>query len=149
MNKYDRDSSEYKMTAACGISCANCECYTAKDNAQLMQYLIGRGIPAERLPCPGCRAVEGKCPVIGETCSTYVCSQQKGVDFCFECSDFPCDKLHPAADRANVLPHNLKVNNLCIIMNRGLTAFTEEAAAGKQKYYQGKMLVGRGPQIGE
>lgn len=142
MRSYDKKSRAFTMTAVCGISCENCECHTAKDNELLLTYLVGTGIPAEKLPCRGCRSVNGNCPVLGETCSTYTCASAKGVEFCFECNDFPCSKLNPAADRAMILPHNLKTYNLCIIQNRGLEKFSEEAAAIKEKYYKGTMLAG-------
>ncbi|HNX97446.1 MAG TPA: hypothetical protein PKK12_07185 [Candidatus Aminicenantes bacterium] len=56
--------------------------------------------------------------------------------------------LHPSADRAEVLPHNLKVYNLCTIERRGLDRFLEEAAESKARYYKGKMVIGSGPQLG-
>jgi hypothetical protein len=28
--------------------------------------------------------------------------ETKEVDFCFECDEFPCSKLNPASDRANL-----------------------------------------------
>lgn len=149
MNTYDVSSENFRMTAPCGISCANCECHTAKDSPPLLNYLISTGIPSENLPCDGCRSIEGACPVIGEICATYLCVKEKGVNFCYECVDFPCDKLNPAANRAEVLPHNLKTFNLCTIKNRGLDKFAEEAGTVKAKYYKGTMAVGRGPQIKE
>jgi hypothetical protein len=39
--------------------------------------------------CKGCR--NEKC-VIFKTCKVRECSERKGVDFCFECSDFPCSE---------------------------------------------------------
>lgn len=144
---YDELSLEFKMTGVCGIYCGECECYKAKDNPQLMVYLINAGINEERLPCPGCREVKGDCPAIGTKCMTYICAKERGVNFCFECSDFPCDKLNPSADRANVFPHNLKVFNLCYIQNHGLEKFAEQASMFKQKYFKGRMMIGKGPQF--
>jgi hypothetical protein len=146
MSEYDKDSAVFIMTAPCGIDCAACECARAADNPAVMVYLISRGIDASKLPCPGCRDVAGMCPAIGEECETYRCVREKEVDFCFDCAGFPCDKLTPAADRANILPHNLKVYNLCVIQNRGLKEFTERSADIKERYYKGKMAVGKGPQ---
>ncbi len=140
-----QNTQAYQLTAYCGIYCGECECYKAKDNEKLFEYLVSRGVPKENLPCPGCREKEGNCPVIGETCETYACAISHGVDFCYECADFPCHRLNPAADRAEVLPHNLKLYCLCSIMNKGLEEFTKEYPIIKQKYYKGKMSVGKGP----
>jgi hypothetical protein len=38
--------------------------------------------------CGGCR--KEKC-VIFKTCKVKECSEKKGVDFCFECREFPCN----------------------------------------------------------
>ncbi len=54
--------------------------------------------------------------------------------------------LHPAADRAETLPHNLKVFNLSRIRLLGARAWLEqEAGQSRRKYYKGKMVVGQGP----
>lgn len=145
MSDHNKNSKEFIMTATCGISCGDCECHKAKDDPRLMEYLTGRGIP--RLPCGGCREVEGKCPVLDGVCETYRCATEKKVDFCYECDEFPCSKLNPASDRADILPHNLKVYNLCYIQRHGLEEFTQHAAEFKGKYYRGKMVVGSGPQM--
>ncbi|MEN6351448.1 MAG: DUF3795 domain-containing protein [Syntrophomonas sp.] len=38
--------------------------------------------------CEGCRGEESLCPV---SCRVKSCHKDKKVDFCFQCSDFPCD----------------------------------------------------------
>ncbi len=144
MGDYNRESRAYIMTGFCGIYCGECECHKAKDDLKLMEYMKSKGIP--NLPCPGCREVEGRCPVIGGVCETYQCALEKKVDFCFECDDFPCSRLNPASDRADILPHNLKAFNLCYIQKHGLEEFASHAAEFKNKYYKGKMAVGKGPQ---
>ena len=135
-----------KLVAPCGIDCGTCELYTCRDNEQLFAYLLTKGVPKDRLPCNGCRNIGGNCPVIGNTCATYTCSSEKKVDFCFRCETFPCEKLLPAADRAEVLPHNLKVFNLCSIKNIGVEGFIQKSSEIKHKYYKGKMKIGEGPQ---
>lgn len=135
-----------RLVAPCGIDCGTCELYLSRDNPALMAYLVSKGIPAQKLPCAGCRDVAGNCPVIAETCATYVCATEKGAGFCYECGEFPCAKLTPAADRAETLPHNLKVFNLCVIQRAGVDQFVRQSAEIKKTYYQGKMKVGQGPQ---
>lgn len=136
-----------KLAAPCGIDCGICELYLSGSNEKLMGYLVTKGIPKEKLPCAGCRNIGGNCPVIGETCVTFTCASEKSVEFCFECKDFPCSMLNPAADRADVLPHNTKVFNLCTIKRDGVEGFVKISGDIKKKYYQGKMAVGRGPQL--
>lgn len=134
------------LVAPCGIDCGICELNMCKDNPQLLIYLVSKGIPKEKLPCKGCRAIKGDCPVISAKCETYICITQKKFDFCFECDDFPCSKLNPSADRAEILPHNLKVFNLCTIKRIGVESFIGESSEIKRKYFNSKMEIGKGPQ---
>jgi len=135
------------LVAPCGIDCGTCEMNMCKDNEQLFNYFISKGYSKEKLPCKGCRSIEGNCPVIGCKCETYVCLSEKKVDFCFDCKEFPCEKLNPSADRAEILPHNMKVFNLCTIKRIGAEGFIETSSEIKQKYYKGKMQIGKGPQL--
>lgn len=136
-----------ELVAPCGIDCGICEMHLAGKNEQLFNYLVASGIPKEILPCKGCNASGGKCPIMPGTCATYECTREKGVSICSDCNDFPCMKLAPAADRSDKLPHNLKVFNLSTIKTKGLEAFTQESISIKQHYFKGKMVIGRGPQL--
>ncbi len=140
---------EIRMTGPCGIDCSICELHLAGKDEGLKKYLVSRGIPEQSLPCPGCRDLKGACPVIKSVCETYKCSAKKGVDFCFECGDFPCEKLNPAKDGADLLPHNLKMYNLACIKNRGVTEFKKRSGEIKKLYFQGKMRIGSGPGLQE
>ncbi len=121
-------SDENVLAAPCGLYCGLCSEYKAK-------------------ACPGCRKVEGNCTEIDGICETYICVYKYEIDFCFECSEFPCENLHPAADMASILPHNIKVFNLCYIKEHGLSKWLEKAFEIRQKYFHGKMIIGKGPQM--
>ena len=140
-------SERIQLVAPCGIDCGECELYLCKDNQQLFAYLVSKGIPQDTLPCSGCRNIQGNCPVVGSQCASYACASGNDVEFCFQCSSFPCSKLHPSADRADILPHNLKVFNLCTIQRDGVEGFLERSADIKRTYYTGKMEIGKGPQL--
>lgn len=143
----DKINERLSMVAPCGIDCGICELHLVSETDELYQSLLQRGIPKEKLPCPGCRAVEGNCPVKPTVCNTWTCVKENELEFCSACTDFPCNRLQPAADQANILPHNLKVFNLCLINQIGIKAFTERSAEIKLKYYLGKMEIGNGPQL--
>jgi len=38
--------------------------------------------------CNGCRTGGSRCPAI---CKAKSCYKDQGIDFCFQCSEFPCD----------------------------------------------------------
>lgn len=142
-----KTTAENELAAPCGIYCGGCPPYMAKDNPAILEALVAKGLKRESLPCPGCRLGKGNCPALNGDCETYTCVESRGLEFCHECAEFPCARLNPAADRANVLPHNTKVYNLCYIKQQGLTRWLEKAPEIQQKYFQGKMAIGKGPQL--
>ena len=145
--EFTNSNNRLSLVAPCGIDCGICELHTLTKNDALYQTMIQRGIAKEKLPCPGCRVVDGNCPVIPNVCDTWKCVKENEMEFCSGCTDFPCNRLQPAADRANILPHNMKVFNLCKINQVGLFAFTEQSSEIKKRYYKGIIEVGNGPQI--
>ncbi|HCL56294.1 MAG TPA: hypothetical protein DHW82_04705 [Spirochaetia bacterium] len=135
---------DYKnLTAPCGLDCFNCPMYLANTDSQLRKKISERlGIAYETSVCAGCRNEKGKIAFQGmkNTCKTYCCAQEKNVDFCHECADFPCDNLHPFLDQASVKPHNTKIFNLCLIKKMGLENWAEKKAADvKNNYFKGKL----------
>jgi predicted ribosomally synthesized peptide with nif11-like leader len=135
------------LIAPCGLDCGICELYLSRNNAHLTDDLISKGIPKEVLPCDGCRAIQGRCPVIHGKCATFECANENRILFCSECNDFPCMKLAPTADKADILPHNTKLYNLCVIQRLGVEELIERALEIKQSYYRGKIEIGEGPKL--
>jgi len=140
-------NQELELISPCGIYCGECACYKVKDNPAILPALLANGIKEEQLPCPGCRTVDGNCLHLEARCENYICAEEHGVDMCYECEDFPCVKLHPALDRANVLPHNLKMYSQCYIQRFGVQAWLEKLPELKLRYFRGKISYGKGPQL--
>ena len=134
-----------KMTAPCGLDCFNCHFFLARKDKEAMNTVeklsVEHNIPVAVMLCNGCREHEGQIPlqkhVFGEAhrCAAYECSKEKGVNFCGDCEQFPCDNLHPYADMAGYLPHNIKVFNLCLINKMGLEKWAESKASEVRKVY--------------
>jgi hypothetical protein len=134
-----------KMTAPCGISCFECMAYKAKSNETIKKSISKRlGLDYEKSYCEGCRNRQGigflseknnifpgeKCLLMNEKgeCFIYLCVENKHIHNCSECDDFPCDRLQPLADRADRIPHNLKIYNLSLIKKIGLEKWFKEKA---------------------
>ena len=134
-----------QMTAPCGLDCFNCPMYLASENEELRTAISKNiGIPFEKAVCKGCRNEKGTIPFLGmtEPCNVYKCIEKKGLSYCCDCSDFPCDHLHPYADKASLLPHNTKVFNLCLIKKMGLEAWAEtKAKSVKDTYFKGGFKI--------
>ena len=134
-----------QMTAPCGLDCFNCHYFLAHEDEEAMKTVekISEeyNMPVEILLCKGCRNHSGQIPlqkhVFGDKhrCAAYECSQGKGLKFCSDCDQFPCDNLHPYADRAGELPHNIKVYNLCLIKKMGLEKWAESKASEVREFY--------------
>lgn len=137
---------DYKnMTAPCGLDCFNCPMYRAlSDEGLRTKIAASMNIDLDKAACRGCRNENGTIPFLGmnEPCGLYKCISGKGLDFCCECGVFPCDHLHPYADRASSVPHNTKVFNLCLIKKMGLEKWAEEKAQSvKKTYFTGKFRL--------
>jgi len=127
-----------QMTAPCGLDCFNCTVYLSKDNESVRQGIAEKlGIPTDQVSCNGCRAENGTIEFIGmsEPCKVYQCITSKNLNFCSECETFPCDHLHPYADKAASVPHNTKVFNLCLIKRMGLENWAKEKAKSVRNTY--------------
>ena len=122
-----------------------CSKYLANENEKLRNTIAERlNITLEKAVCGGCRNENGTITFLNmtEPCSVYKCSESRRINFCYNCSEFPCDHLHPYADKASQFPHNTKVFNLCLIKKMGLDAWAKEKAkAVKDTYFKGKFTL--------
>ncbi len=116
--------SDRSLVGACGIYCGACMIYRAyKDNDErLTQYLTENGLSRDKIHCEGC--VSGDVSVTCVTCSYRDCAKQKGITFCFECKDMPCEKIVELVEkrsRSNNLPHlTLCLTNLQTLKQTGI-----------------------------
>jgi hypothetical protein len=140
-----------ELTAPCGLYCGACPLYKAQSNRALAEKLASAlGLPVEKSMCTGCRAQKGHIVLLGEqVCETYdCCVNKKGLDFCYQCPDFPCSKLAPCAHRASEIPHNTKIYNLLLIQKEGVENFAKVADNLWRQYFQGKKVrPGGEPQL--
>ncbi|MFC1708158.1 DUF3795 domain-containing protein [Planctomycetota bacterium] len=135
-----------QLTAPCGLDCFNCELYVNNATDEFVSMFKEKGVPADAVPCPGCRAHDGRHFHLGEAgCATLDCAKGKGVALCSDCRDFPCALLAPLADQAVVYPHNMKLYNLCRIKLVGIDRWiADEAGRIRRAYFGHKFVVGRG-----
>jgi len=136
------------LTAPCGLDCFNCTYHRLNITEQITRAIAERtGLSLEDIPCKGCIDQGGHCPWF-KSCDTYDCVTRKEFRFCFECPDFPCQRLQPAADGAERFPHNMKVYNLCRMKAVGVERWAEEESRDiRARYFGGRFVVGRGPQL--
>lgn len=135
----------FQMTAPCGLDCFNCPFFLAHEDEKALDtvkaWSAKLDIPLDVMLCKGCRAHNGRIPLQkhlfgqGHRCAAYECSNGKAADFCCDCDEFPCDNLHPYADKATELPHNTKVFNLCLIRKMGVDHWAASKASQVRHTY--------------
>mgnify|MGYP003806128979 FL=1 len=139
---YPGITDEKNLVAPCGNFCGACDMYrcAAHGNRAGQEKLAERfrkhlGMPdaqTEWMVCVPCRQNLEKC--WSADCKVFhCCVKEKGLDFCFECDDFPCDLLKPCSGCAPA--HNLKVFNLVRIQKLGWKKWLEEATADPRELH--------------
>jgi hypothetical protein len=83
-----------RLAAVCGLFCPSCTAYIgAHHDPSRLETLAKRfGQPVEKLMCNGCRS-EKRSYYCENICKMYKCAADKGVAFCGECSEYPCEEL--------------------------------------------------------
>lgn len=89
-----------KLMGACGLCCSECEIYRAylSDDFEMKRAIaekiskgFGRKVLPEQIICTGCKGEDELC--WGEDCEIRMCVTVRGIDFCYQCKNYPCDKL--------------------------------------------------------
>lgn len=89
--------------------------------------------------CKGCREQKGQIKDF-PVCKTYECVTSRGFTFCYECEDFPCEKLQPIVNFEIFLPHNSKIYNLLMIKKLGISKWNEVCEEKSDLYYKGRKI---------
>jgi len=89
------------------------------ENEEAAEYTV------EQLTCRGCKTDVPAC--FCADCEMRLCARERGVAFCGECDDYPCE--HNKAFQADKHPHHSVVlKNLEAVRERGADAWLAEQA---------------------
>jgi hypothetical protein len=82
-----------KNAAVCGLYCEACSLFiaTAEEPARLKGLAARFQLSEEAIRCYGCRSNK-RWPYC-EKCKMFECATKRGIDFCIECDEYPCDDL--------------------------------------------------------
>lgn len=102
--------SDSLLIAPCGMNCSVCVAYLR-----------------ERNKCPGCRGPDENKSISRRECRLKNCEtfQDGKHQFCFECDNFPCDRLKRLDKRYRTKYHASLIENLKMIRESGITEFME------------------------
>ncbi len=109
---------QQELIAPCGMNCQLCISYQAKENDINKQGF-------HRKYCPGCIPRGKNCLHMADSCQRV----GKGlVRFCFECQDFPCQRLKSLDKRYRTKYHLSMIDNLEAIKKQGMAGFLADQA---------------------
>lgn len=96
-----------RLAAVCGLFCPACNVYigTKEDPEKLKGIAERLQRPVEELECHGCRS-DKLCFFCRESCKMAKCAAEKGIDFCGECAEYPCEELKTFQAQ---LPHRIEL----------------------------------------
>jgi len=96
-----------ELAAVCGLFCPACNLFIGtKEDPERLKLLAQRlQRPVEDLECHGCRT-EKRSFFCNEYCKMAKCAVEKGIDFCGECTEYPCAELK---DFQCQMPHRIEL----------------------------------------
>ena len=104
---------ETGLVAPCGMNCAVCSGYLA-----LKHNVKSKGV---RMPyCKGCRPRDKKCAFLKKKCEFLMNNK---LQFCYECGDFPCERLKRIDKRYRTFFRMSLIENLESIRENGMSDF--------------------------
>jgi hypothetical protein len=115
----------FQYDSYCGLYCGACQVMGANergDTEWLQKFAAEHKCTPQDLICHGCKSPEAA--IVCADCPTKVCAESKGVEFCFECAEFPCQRISDF--RNDKYPHHSAIfRNLAAIKAQGVEAWLE------------------------
>jgi len=113
-----------ELAGICGLYCGACTTYRAykdKDSTLLNKLAATHNIPVDKIACDGCLSHNYRLylPAEFRDCYFRKCAEEKGVTWCFECSEFPCKRLKDFS-RDGRAHHTAVIDNLREMKNLGV-----------------------------
>ncbi len=110
----------YRFETYCGLYCGACPVSLANQAGDLAPLAAAWGRSVAELQCGGCKS--GERAVFCADCEFVTCAEARGVEFCFECDDYPCPRL-VAFSRDEHPHHHIVLHNLEALAAQGLEAW--------------------------
>lgn len=100
---------EPAMFAPCGMNCLVCykHCYHKK-------------------PCAGCLKNDQGKPEHCRKCGIKDCVTARNIAYCFECSEYPCNRIKRLEKSYHVRYHASLMENSLMVQKQGIASFLEQ-----------------------
>ncbi|MBA7584154.1 hypothetical protein ES708_26107 [subsurface metagenome] len=113
-----QDKMKKELIAPCGMNCAICSAYLARQHDLRSQGIM-------RSYCAGCRPRGKNCAFLKKKCNLLGKGQ---VKYCYECPDFPCPILKHLDKRYRTNYRMSMIENLEFIRENGVEKLLEKEA---------------------
>lgn len=84
----------YALFSACGLNCGLCPRYQMNGKSK----------------CPGCAGKDFL--TVHPSCGVLSCSQRRGLEYCFQCEEYPCKKYDNADLWDSFITHKKQFNDM-------------------------------------
>lgn len=106
--KMEYKQREYPLFSVCGLNCGLCPRYQMKGESK----------------CPGCSGKNflTKHPI----CGIISCSQRKGIEYCYQCNEYPCKKYNNADQFDSFITHFNQFKDIDKAKRVGIDSYRNE-----------------------
>jgi predicted RNA-binding Zn-ribbon protein involved in translation (DUF1610 family) len=96
-----------KLAAVCGLFCPACTVFIGSTEEPARLAALSERFEASRtdMECHGCRS-EKRGLYCNKACKMTKCASDRGVEFCGQCADYPCEDLKAFQSK---MPHRLEL----------------------------------------
>ncbi|MDL2220133.1 DUF3795 domain-containing protein [Eubacteriales bacterium OttesenSCG-928-N14] len=101
---------QYPQLSACGINCGLCPRYYTDGSSR----------------CPGCGGIGFE--QVRPTCGVISCCKRKGIEYCYQCEEYPCPKVAFSDEVDSFITHKNIHTNFEAIRACGIEAYQKELA---------------------
>lgn len=103
------------LQGRCGLFCGDCEIYIAYSTndkktqgkiAREYNQLKGKSVTPEQVKCLGCKSTTPS--IWRNRCQIRLCAEERGVEFCYQCLDYPCNEIQKFLEKHPQARENLR-----------------------------------------
>jgi hypothetical protein len=114
---------KFQYDTYCGLYCGACPVLVANEKGEVEKTAKEWKMKPEEIKCFGCKTKTNAIYCID--CDIKHCAEQKKVEFCFQCNEFPCSRI--TAFRNDEHPHHsIVLKNLRTIQQQGVQKWLDE-----------------------
>ena len=114
---------KYRYDTYCGLYCGACDVLLANEKGEVEKKAKEWKMKPEELKCQGCKTET--IATFCVTCGLKKCAEDRNVDFCFQCAEYPCARL-VEFKRDKYPHHSIVLKNLEFIHSHGIQKWSKE-----------------------